>query len=355
MTSLSMCREWRARRSKLVELMLYTSDREATDSRDKVFALLQLATDADHPSLQANYDLSLEQVLTNVVKFYIKNKKSLDILSLVTNSSNRAPELSNAPSWIPDIITTRNRKSIALGMPDRFHASAGTGCDLRNMDSERVIVCGGVVIDTIAKCADCEGFMADLNSYKTAQDLGPNLDLMWRYRLAAFLEECDQLAAEQVVPYPTNEDAVEVFWRTIIFDTNEAGERLPAADGDIFYRAWREKLLLSVVVPLSGISRSWGDRPIENTRQFPRLIGLCGFAADSTLCVTKRGYLGCPPNSAQPGDLICILFGGDAPFVIRPCEGTDEFILIGETYLHGFMQGEALKMEGLTTREIRLR
>ena len=57
-------------------------------------------------------------------------------------------------------------------------------------------------------------------------------------------------------------------------------------------------------------------------------------------------------HSGQPGDKICILFGGRVPFILRETSeqveigGTNHncHILLGDSYVHGLMQGEAAKM-----------
>jgi hypothetical protein len=57
----------------------------------------------------------------------------------------------------------------------------------------------------------------------------------------------------------------------------------------------------------------------------------------------------------QPSDLICILFGGQTPFILRKVEDVPAILskraetweeislcrLIGECYIHGIMDGEA--------------
>ena len=57
-------------------------------------------------------------------------------------------------------------------------------------------------------------------------------------------------------------------------------------------------------------------------------------------CVTARGYIGFVPYEAKVGDEICIIYGGVVPFVLRQSKGSSR--LIGESYIHGIMYGEAL-------------
>lgn len=55
---------------------------------------------------------------------------------------------------------------------------------------------------------------------------------------------------------------------------------------------------------------------------------------------TSRGYVGLGPLISKPGDIICILFGGNVPYVLRPKDGYYQFV--GECYIHDIMNGEAV-------------
>jgi hypothetical protein len=54
--------------------------------------------------------------------------------------------------------------------------------------------------------------------------------------------------------------------------------------------------------------------------------------------------------SASDEDEVAVLFGGVAPFIIRPAtaelysldKGRREYQLVGEAYLHGFKNGEGV-------------
>ncbi|KAH6662018.1 hypothetical protein B0J14DRAFT_496506 [Halenospora varia] len=58
------------------------------------------------------------------------------------------------------------------------------------------------------------------------------------------------------------------------------------------------------------------------------------------LMVSRKGYLGQVPFNSQAGDLICILFGCSVPVIIRKVK--NHHILIGEAYVRGIMDGEAI-------------
>lgn len=54
-----------------------------------------------------------------------------------------------------------------------------------------------------------------------------------------------------------------------------------------------------------------------------------------------RGRLGLAPKTAMPGDIICILFGCSVPVLLRSRK-EGGYTLVGECYLHGVMDGEAV-------------
>jgi hypothetical protein len=61
------------------------------------------------------------------------------------------------------------------------------------------------------------------------------------------------------------------------------------------------------------------------------------------LMTTSQGRIGIAPKAAKQGDIICILFGSRTPLVIRPIPDFENcFTLVGECYVEGVMDGEAL-------------
>lgn len=58
------------------------------------------------------------------------------------------------------------------------------------------------------------------------------------------------------------------------------------------------------------------------------------------LFFTDGGKLGLGPMAMQQGDVLCVLFGGSVPYVLR-IEG-DFYRLVGECYVHDLMNGEAV-------------
>lgn len=60
------------------------------------------------------------------------------------------------------------------------------------------------------------------------------------------------------------------------------------------------------------------------------------------LFLTSNGYIGLASLDAALADDICLLFGGDVPYVVRRTDNEcSQFI--GECYCYGIMNGEAIQ------------
>lgn len=64
------------------------------------------------------------------------------------------------------------------------------------------------------------------------------------------------------------------------------------------------------------------------------------------LCVLDNGLYGLGPREMQKGDIVCLLDGGKAPFILRENhlqEDTIVYNLIGDSYNTKVMYGEAVR------------
>lgn len=80
----------------LKKLLLATRSNSATDPRDKIFALLGLATQKG--SLEADCSKSVAEVYIEAAWTLTRETQSLEVLTL-TSSTHRVEDL---PSWVPD-------------------------------------------------------------------------------------------------------------------------------------------------------------------------------------------------------------------------------------------------------------
>ncbi|KAH7075909.1 heterokaryon incompatibility protein-domain-containing protein [Paraphoma chrysanthemicola] len=76
---------------------------------------------------------------------------------------------------------------------------------------------------------------------------------------------------------------------------------------------------------------------------------LIGMMENQTFFITKTGYIGIGPPQTRSGDKVWIFSGGNVPFVMRSTdedkEGCPQLELVGDAYVHGVMDGEAMEDE----------
>ncbi|EAQ89489.1 predicted protein [Chaetomium globosum CBS 148.51] len=73
-----------------------------------------------------------------------------------------------------------------------------------------------------------------------------------------------------------------------------------------------------------------------------RVRAVCGHRR---LLVSKRGYMGLAPWHAEVRDVVAVLHGGSTPFLLRPGAVPGVYSLVGECFVYGIMNGEALSWE----------
>lgn len=313
---------------------------KATDPRDKVFSLLGLSRTkkqqdshgkADTDAIDPDYSLSTDVIFRQVTEKLMKQKFSLALLSTVEDLSLR--KTPNLPSWVPDYAVWQ--EVTILGMPDNPHNyhAGGEEVALQNSSefegSDHVLSLAGYEVDAINEIGLC------LNSDLTEGSLS-NVLLSW-------LKLVDKLPET----YVNGESKPEAIWRTFI--GNLGGSTHPAHSiyakhflAFLHYHLSDEKGTSNVTSITNAVHNTRagsdaikaGNRYLYGT-SFMYIAGLRRFF------VTRSGYMGLGPNSMQRGDKVFVFPGGDVPFVLRASE-TGRYRLVGEAYVHGMMNGEAL-------------
>ncbi|RYP14769.1 hypothetical protein DL765_006146 [Monosporascus sp. GIB2] len=69
--------------------------------------------------------------------------------------------------------------------------------------------------------------------------------------------------------------------------------------------------------------------------------------------LTENGSLGMGPCAMKTGDIVCVLFGGRVPYILRATDADDLYRVVGESYVYGIMMGKAIDMwrGGILTKE----
>jgi hypothetical protein len=92
-------------------------------------------------------------------------------------------------------------------------------------------------------------------------------------------------------------------------------------------------------------------KPFGLARVSIKIVSLMtSFCRKKSVGVTGKSRLCLVPDGACEGDIVVVLRGFPAPFLVR--QSGDGFRLLGGTYLHGVMNGEALPMFDEQERDI---
>ena len=133
----------------LHKILLATHFNDCSDPRDKIFAVLGLATDwLEKGGLDPDYrpTTTAEDVFKRYAIWDVKNNRSLRLLSFATGR----PETSHMPSWAPDWRIIYIEDLLAANRTrTKFSASKDRDPDAWFSDHGRVLNAVGQVVDTI--------------------------------------------------------------------------------------------------------------------------------------------------------------------------------------------------------------
>ncbi|KAK3996171.1 heterokaryon incompatibility protein-domain-containing protein [Cladorrhinum sp. PSN332] len=135
----------------LIRLLQGTRDYDASDPRDKLYALLGMALDVSTELLVPDYSKSAETVFRNLVEFMITSRRSLDIIS----SGRLALAAPGQPTWLPDWrVPDSLRPLVGEENGNSFYRVCGdTRATIVGDWNPRVLTVDGVVADRV----DCMG------------------------------------------------------------------------------------------------------------------------------------------------------------------------------------------------------
>ena len=100
------------------------------------------------------------------------------------------------------------------------------------------------------------------------------------------------------------------------------------------------------LVGLSGLTQYQYDEAAVQSFWDPVRVSTC-----RRLARTEKGYLALVPHNSQPGDKIALCRGGKLPLVLR-ASLKDTWELVGCSYVHGIMHGEAWDVARCNTLKI---
>lgn len=321
---------------------------EASDVRDRIYALLGLAVDTGELGLNPDYSISdHSQVLLLAAKAIIRTG-NLELLSF-----SQFPKERQLPSWVPDwrpglaypYHSTRN----VLGESRLFSASGQSRLTLTETDDIVILGLAGCRVDIIEEVAD------------------PLIENDWdisrkphRIRYLTVLTQVRQLCERSVAKgqpiYATPARRNEAVWRIPIADlqlTKQQGYIRATQASGVSYAFWLEEMLELAVGRGTGqpdaassrdaLLKRWGERRlgVDYGTSMHNVAGTRPFR-------TGEGYVGLAPVLARVGDVVVVFAGAAVPHVLRP-RGGGQFEFIGDAYCDGVMDGEVWNGERLET------
>lgn len=316
------------RGANLLTIISNARNAKATDPRDNVYALLALADDVLLGAMIPDYTKSVQEVYADVVHFTLaKPNHRLEIFGQVSEPCDEAGgskeihEGQRLPSWVPDFqqgckpfeVTkqvTREKNPDSDDLVEvRRDAYSPDGYSRRQTPE---------IEGTTMKL---DGFMLDIifNVSSIAKEGRGNLPVVAR---SWTLPNSDRIYS------PTSQTIDVAFRTTLVMDIMDTGldsVRGYALDWDVL-GANDDTLSFEKIIGKHDMIRSMYRACL--LRKFSR---------------TLNNYMGLVPPTTRIGDKVCVLYEGKALYVLRDVgEGCHQ--LIGECYIHGFMDGQAVEL-----------
>lgn len=303
---------------------------EATDTRDKVYALIGLSNDAKKLGIVPNYhkENTEADVLKHTAKTLLLRESdssrpnTLDVLSFAGIGQRRDM---NFPSWVPQWTKEVGAPLGLLQSTTGYHASGTYRSEL----------------EFWAGFLSVKGVRFDSINHLISPVNHADGDNMVRAQKTKHWEQTCWSSSQKCQPYPTGEPLSEVYWRTLVANVDDKLKRAAPEFGHALGN-WRQSL--GLIDNQNEVDNM--DELISQTGAFSKALTLGG----SSRCfgTTAEGYMGLFPSAAQVGDLVCVLFGGVVPFLLR--EHVGYFELVGECYVHGVMEGQAVEGQKVDIR-----
>jgi len=325
---------------QLPYLLAHLDSRDCTDPRDKIFSLVSMV--AAGPNVSVDYTKSTRQVYTEAVETCVLHKPNLNVITRHHRGFDpNAPNPLELPSWVPDFSHSSGEGRMNWTVStdwyyrDLFYADGRFNVEgitefqfLQPFQEPGIMLGQGVCLDTIKTISDT----IPMEAYQN----GRWKDLIRTWEPSAVSSNGKYAA--------TGEPALRAYWRTLVADRYDFKWRQSHLD-EATAPLWQSDFSYYVMIGRVTLHPSF-DSPITiRARQFTKMV------QDTTsrrrFAVTENGYMALVSEFARAGDLVTVLLGGSAPFVLRPCaensEGQGKYSMIGICYVHGWMDGEAMK------------
>lgn len=325
------------------DIIRISSTSKCTLPVDRIYGILGLVHDLQ---IEPDYFRPVAQVFRSMIRQLIEKRRDLIILGLIKHK----PGLSSScvSSWIPQ---WPNDPFIAtLYKPDAntakmYSASAHESLKIWQHQDEKYLLLQGIPTCKVFACGPImEGrsstYDESLTVFKSIRDFIRFISIYPAFNKGSTLGGYKR------------EDIESIFTQILT-----AGEYGPSKTEpfDIQF-ALQACSFLSLIekeqIPrVANFEVYAGFMYCNMEEEFARDIMPTAFHVCNgrRLFMTNDGHIGIGPRAMEPGDEVVVLFGGITPFIVRSIwqrrkesEGHGSYRFVGESYVHGFMKGEAV-------------
>ncbi|KLP09506.1 related to HET-6OR heterokaryon incompatibility protein (het-6OR allele) [Fusarium fujikuroi] len=358
----------------LYQLVSSTQACQATDPRDKIFALLGLAGVWTY-GITPDYHKTESTVFAEFALKVISEERNLEILNHTyieePNDKERRPLW--APRWHHKDATARFTMK-----PGSFKSSNTMEMRMRSLDGGQSLELRGLHIDKIKETNNkwayqdimAMGSMAIdhrclLEDQYGSEIITPTVLTMINGRVQSIVGELSRPTDNSYL----NSFAAFAFQSLLmVFSNKDYNEKFLKAMIQLIKMAVQTYLSVPQNESIFGEPEVWefiDDRldqlSPEDTETISSYVDIlerifsdigedaAAFSGNlvhshgKKFFITEKGYLGTGPCCLEAGDSVCILFGGDTPYIVRPnSPSSDKYLFLGNTYVHGIMEGEAI-------------
>ena len=315
----------------------------ATDPRDKIYALLGIATDTEDVMLNPDYEASVEEVYARTARYLLQRDASIVILHKAGTGYPRKRE--RLPSWVPQWEwNSVEEDCLCFGGMHKWSKYKAAGDSIPKVRSlgPNILAFHGVVVDEVRDISSVQ-IQPTFDWQVVVSTCRDAASLAWLKEHETLMTHIRSAKADVSASYPgTTYELKEAYWRTLV--ANSSLDRPAALEYGDYFDLWKRGLQSRNV----ETTQSYDVRSMQDVRMFCHAY----FAATKNrrFFTTRDRRIGLTSAGTCPGDKICILLGGVTPFIIRqnanasPNHGTHLWTLISEAYVHGLMDGEGLDM-----------
>jgi hypothetical protein len=315
----------------LNEILESSVPMQATKPHDKVYAIFGMIDRNHHKDpIAPRYDLPVEEVYRSTMIHVLSTTKSLHLLHLAGLGRQQDRRL---PSWVPD-FAQQKIQALHVGMKPKFHAGMKLQSVVHFPDPGTTwIQVAGNQVDRVVEVSP--------SGIETEQP----------YKLLSeWMKQVDRMA---VACASTNANFDSGSIRMTITMNRFSANTALSVETYAAFRWWLGlDLRAGEAAPYTYLSESQLQDPKMDVPHHARGPALGVFSRAALGIIyhwpmvrTARGCLAAAPQGTKVGDVVCIIWGTQTPYVLRGTTrrigGKFAFELMGCAYVLEYMDGSA--------------